>query len=392
MLVALLSTTAIAGARPTTTYRALDLGASTFEVGLVHAAFSVLPALTAVLLGRWIDRRGERGLYSFSLIVMGLGGVLSAWSENLPVLGLGQAIFGLGTIGSVISGQAMITTRTRPEDWNRRFGTYAAFLSLGQLVGPSLAAAIQVIPGLGAEWERIAFLVGALCGFGAAILTMLIPGWPRPAGAAVSAQAGFFSAVGRVISRPGMLAAMFVSISVASTIDVLAAYLPVYGTVSGLSVQLVGLLLSVRAATTMVSRVGMEWLLARLGWGRVLVGCLLLSATMLALIPTTSVPPLLILIMATLGLTIGLVQPMTITWVANRAPRPERGTALAVRMTGNRTSLLLVPAVMGAVAGSAGVGAVFVLMAIALGTGGLVTRSARLDQTRDAETAAPLGR
>ena len=48
MVVAFLSTVAIAGTRPTTTYRALDLGATNFEVGLVQSAFSVLPALTAV--------------------------------------------------------------------------------------------------------------------------------------------------------------------------------------------------------------------------------------------------------------------------------------------------------------------------------------------------------
>lgn len=394
MLVALLSTTAIAGTRPTTTYRALDLGASTFEVGLVQSAFSVLPALTAVLIGRWIDRHGEGRMYSLSLVVMGLGGLLSAWAESLPVLALGQSIFGLGTIGSLISGQSMITTRSRPEEWNRRLGTYSAFLSMGQLVGPSLAAAIQGVPGLGEDWERIALVAAALSGFGAALLTRMISRWPRGVDAAPVPAGGFFGSVRRVLSRPGMLAAMFVSISVASTLDVLAAYLPVYGTVTGLSVALVGLLLSVRAGATMISRVGMEWLLARLGWGRVLMACLLISAAMLALTPATSIPIVLILIMGTLGLSIGLVQPMTITWVANRAPKPERGTALAVRLTGNRTSLLLVPAIMGAVAGTAGVAAVFWLMAIALGAGSLVTRTARLDRTKDpggAGTPAPEG-
>ena len=115
---------------------------------------------------------------------------------------------------------------------------------------------------------------------------------------------------------------------------------------------------------------------------------------MLALIPTTAVPAFLILIMIALGLSIGLVQPMTVTWIANRASKGERGTALAVRLTGNRTSLLFVPAVMGAVAGSAGVAAVFWILAVVLGAGAAVSRTARLDRDdlpADADSSAGPG-
>jgi MFS family permease len=188
-----------------------------------------------------------------------------------------------------------------------------------------------------------------------------------------------------------MLVAMVVSISVASTIDVLAAYLPIYGTETGLSVPFVGLLLSIRAGFTILSRVGMDALINRFGWQRTLVVCLAISAAMLVLLPTTAVPVILIAVMALLGLAIGLTQPMTITWVANQAPRAERSTALAVRLTGNRISLLFVPAVMGAVAGGAGVAAVFWILAAALGFGAFATRTTHLDTGagQRARTAPP---
>jgi predicted MFS family arabinose efflux permease len=60
---------------------------------------------------------------------------------------------------------------------------------------------------------------------------------------------------------------------------------------------------------------------------------------------------------------------MTIAWVANRSPRSERGTALGVRITGNRVALLVVPTLMGAVAGAAGIAAIFVVVGIALAVG-----------------------
>jgi MFS family permease len=58
-MVALLAVTSQAGTRPTATYRALDLGGTTFEVGMVQSAYSVLPAIIAVFVGRWVDRLGE---------------------------------------------------------------------------------------------------------------------------------------------------------------------------------------------------------------------------------------------------------------------------------------------------------------------------------------------
>jgi MFS family permease len=299
---------------------------------------------------------------------------------------------GFGGIGAFISGQAMVIANSRRADWNKRYGTYAACLSLGQLVGPSLAASVQSVPALGAESERVVFLGGALLATVAALLTTLIPPGRAPAAAPSEAEGRFGRTIRRVLSRPGMLVAMFVSITVASTIDILAAYLPIYGTESGLSVQFVGLLLSTRAGFTILSRVGMDRLINRFGWARTLAACLAISAAMLALLSATAIPVVLIVVAAILGLAIGLTQPMTITWVANQAPRAERGTALAVRLTGNRLSLLFVPAVMGAVAGSAGVAAVFWILAVALGLGAMVSRTGRLDsgpRDRAPEPGAP---
>ncbi len=389
MLVAFLSTSAIAGTRPTTTYRALDLGATNFEVGLVQSAFSVLPALTAMVVGRWIDRRGEGRTYAGGLLALSIGGLLSALAGNLPMLALAQAIVGFGTITSLISGQASIAARAHQEDWNKRFGSYAACLSLGQLVGPSMAAAIQESAIVGRDGEQWVFVVAATLSMGAGLLTLVMPPAPRPAtGAGAEPQARFLAAVGRVLRRPGMFSAMYVSIAVASTIDVLSAYLPVYGTVAGLPVALVGLLLSIRAGATMASRLMMDAILRRLSWQRAMVICLALSAVMLALIPTTAFPPFLVAIMVLLGLTIGMLQPMTISWIASRAAKGERGTALAVRLTGNRTSLLMVPAVMGAVAGSAGVAAVFWILAGVIGLGSVIGRRAHASSPVEAPKAA----
>jgi MFS family permease len=106
-------------------------------------------------------------------------------------------------------------------------------------------------------------------------------------------------------------------------------------------------------------------------------------------LPFVRSPVALIGLMVILGLGVGLGQPMTIAWVANRSPRSERGTALGVRITGNRVALIVVPTVMGAVAGAAGIAAIFIVMAVGLAIGAALAFGSPLDEPPDRSGPAP---
>jgi predicted MFS family arabinose efflux permease len=62
------------------------------------------------------------------------------------------------------------------------------------------------------------------------------------------------------------------------------------------------------------------------------------------------------------------------TIVVQRVPEHARATALALRLTGNRLGQVAVPAAAGLVAGSAGVGAVFWLLALMLVASGVAVQ------------------
>jgi predicted MFS family arabinose efflux permease len=257
-------------------------------------------------------------------------------------------------------------------------------MAVAQLVGPSLAAAILGLA-TGTRGESLVFAVAAMAVGSAAAIGLLFPrgpargasSTPEPSGPAP----GLARSTGAILRRPGMPAAMFVSIVVISTVDVLAAYLPVYGEAAGLSVAVVGGLLSIRAGATLVSRLFMVWLIARLGRRLLLAVSLAVSALGLGLVPFTASPVGLAILMILGGFALGMGQPMTIAWVANRATRQDRATALAVRLTGNRAALLIVPAAMGVVAGAAGVAAIFWAIAALLGTGAAVAYATPDDES-----------
>ena len=385
--IAITSTNAI---RPTVTYHALSLGANAIDVGLVQSAFSVLPVFTAVFMGRRIDRAGEGQFMVGSLACLGLGALLAAVSGSLLVLAAAQALMGFGAITMLIAGQAMVANRGSREGRDRRYATYTTVMAVGQLLGPILAAAVLATATRGAGESVV--LAGTAVALGLA--TAVAVGFPRgPSRTSTPAAArdpgpNLLGSAGLVLRRPGMPAAMFVGVVVISTVDVLAAYLPLYGESAGLSVALVGALLSIRAGATLVSRLFMVRLIAWLGRRRLLALSLGVSTVGLGLIPFTTAPPILVVLMVLGGFALGMGQPMTIAWVANRSTRRDRATALGVRLTANRAALLVVPTAMGVIAGAAGIGAIFWAVAALLGTGAAVALATPDDAVEDSDEGA----
>ncbi|HJE90575.1 MAG TPA: hypothetical protein K8V11_06165, partial [Dietzia timorensis] len=62
LIVTVLFAATFAALRVVLAYRALELGASAAQIGILAAAFSFLPMFVAVSSGRVIDRRGARGM------------------------------------------------------------------------------------------------------------------------------------------------------------------------------------------------------------------------------------------------------------------------------------------------------------------------------------------
>ena len=408
LVVAVLCVTSIHASRPTVTYRALELGASTFDIGLIQAAFSILPTLLAVVIGRWVDRTGEGAWMAVAMAFMTIGGVIGTWSDSLLGLGLSQLVMGMGQILFLVAGQSMVANYGPREGRDVRFGHYATAHSVGQLIGPALAA--LVIGGglwfaaggplaalLPATTPGQAFLVTTLLTAAGMVAALLLP---RPgrrgatSGTVLAPQPGLTTMTRQVMGRRGMPAAMVISIIVASSVDMVIAYLPVYGEEAGLSVALVGLLLSLRGVAALVSRFYMQHLIELLRRERTLALSMVLAGAGLLALPfvAPSLEWVLAGLMIAVGLGLGLGQPMTISWVATISPRSERATALGVRITGNRASLLVIPPVLGAVAGATGVVAIFVVLAVALLGGAAVAAVTPFDELAerpDRPTGAP---
>jgi sugar phosphate permease len=164
---------------------------------------------------------------------------------------------------------------------------------------------------------------------------------------------------------------MFASLALLATVDVLTAYLPVLGVQRGISPAVVGALLSLRAATSIISRVLIPWMIPRLGRIRLLAASAAGSALLTAALPLSGSTAVLGALLAAAGSLLGIGQPLTMSMVVHAVPSDTRGTALAIRLTGNRFGQVATPAAAGLVAGAAGVSAAFWLLGGLLGLAAL---------------------
>jgi MFS family permease len=386
LAITFLMQVAVNAVRPTVSYRALALGADAVQLGLIAAGFALLSLVFSIPIGRMIDRRGEMpfvivGVLLVSAVSFALVAVQAIWA-----LFVTQAVLGLGQVLTTLGMQALIAN-SGAEHQHSRFGTFTATVSLGQFVGPTAAGFLSEHIAVPAEltWSHGMSLVGStvfLAAGGAGFLGLVLAlsarhvgSRPRRDSPSPPPEASMLSSVARVLRQPNAPHAMFASIAVLTTTDLLVAYLPAYGESTGLSATTVGLLLSAQAGAAMVSRIFMGSLSRRVRLDRLLIIGTTLPALVLAPLPLLDAPALLLASMVVAGFGLGLGQPLSLVWIARMAPENMRGTAVGVRLSGNRLGQVAVPTVVGGIVGAAGLGAVFVSLAMMLAGSSILTAS-----------------
>ncbi len=374
--------------RPALTYQALSLDASIAQLGLLVTSFSVVSLVVAIPIGRGIDRHGERGylLAGGATLAAAVGVMLVA--RRLEVLMIASAALGLGQLLTMIACQTIIANGRNSRRRDARFANFTLVTSTAQFAAPAIAGFL--IAGTGSsngtgelDLGSVHMVAGiaALVGLIAAISLLRRPGTlaDRPDHFGAPSP----GAMSEVLRAPTVIIALVVGFCVLSAADLLVAFLPAYGEARGLSPGLVGLLISAHGIASIAVRLCMVRLLQRFTRRRLLGACLFVGAASFASVPFVAWLPGLFVLMLVSGAGIGLCQPIAISWVAGAVPPEVRGTAMSVRMAGNRLGQTLVPLGVAAVAGAAGLAAAFVgPAALLLLAGSLVLMAGKDDEER----------
>ncbi|TRZ73101.1 MAG: MFS transporter [Streptomycetaceae bacterium] len=353
--------------RPMITYRALELDANAAQIGLIAAIYALFPVLLALQFGRLVGKLGEGKFIIMGTIMMMFTSLLLFVAHSLILLTIATALAGVGHLACMVGGQTMVALRTPRENYDRYFGLYTFSAALGHMVGPLLATLIAGSNGNLPKSTSHAFLLGAVLSI-IALVPVLSWRRERPTVAAKQQDAGTFTAAFRLVKKPGMFAAIYISLAISSTADVLVVFLPLFGSENNFSPYAIGVILALRSGTTMMSRLFLGRLSERFTTYQLLMWSTLISVLACGAMAFAKTVISLAIIVFIAGFSLGIGQPLTMSLVSLKTQPDERALAVSARLTGNRLGQFLVPAAAGILAAASGAGAVFIGLSVLLGS------------------------
>ena len=363
------------GVRVLISYRTLELGGTGVVLGLMTACYSLVPLLTALFVGRLVDRGYATAVLWVGTVLSILPVALAAIAPNLGVLLVATMSLGFGQLLTTVASQALIPQSFPASRLTAKFGHLTLGVSIGQTIGLPLAGMIADATGgsphiVGALWFMTGFSALTLI---AAVIVMLRGRTPHVSRAEAAENVRTPWALLRI---RGMKPAILASMATLAAVDLMTAYLPLIGQENGLSVTTVTWLLALRTFAAVISRMIIGMLARRWGSLSLLWTASATAGICVILIPVLTQTWSLAILLAIAGFCFGLTQPLTMTWVSTLSDPANRAAVLSIRLAGNRLSQVAIPSIASVLTIIAGSGVVLTISgALLLLAGGVTWRN-----------------
>ncbi len=361
-----------------------DLGITGVWLGVIFASFFISNSLIVPIAGRLSDRRGRKLFLSVGLLTYSFASLGYVWSNNTPELILVRLLQGIAGAMTFPIATACIGDLSPQGEEGRWMGyANAAFgsgIGLGPLIGGTLSehfgmsTAFYAMAGL----NLIAFLI---------VLFLLPEINPKEA---VKGPGLSF----KEVRQSGIIKGIF-SFRLAEAFGRGGAmtFLPIFASMLGLSITLIGVLLSISTMLT--------FLLAPLGGiladkfdrrALIISGNVILILS-LAMIPMTKNFGQLLAVLLIQGLSAAITMPAASALTVEEGRKFGMGATMGIFMMAMSLGNAIGPIMGGAIADLTNIDSVFYVAAgmAVIGTGLFVwfTRRARLSQTDNTQAPMP---
>ncbi|MEW9670477.1 MFS transporter [Ammoniphilus sp. 3BR4] len=358
--------------RPIITLFASELGASTFEIGVLTATYAFFPLLIAIYAGKIADKVGDRLPVLFGMIGVAIGMCLPFLFPAMWALYVSQVIAGISHVFVVLSLQNVLGNWSPPEKRDHYFGIFSTAVSLASILGPVTGGYLVQYFSYGS-----AFLVSLLLCVVPIAISLLIPHTIQPK---INKKIGLTASIG-LLKISVLRKALISSALVLYSRDIFVAYFPLYAKDMGISASTIGWILSIQGFAMMMVRVCLTKLADTYGRDRILIASIVIAGLSFLLVPFTSQVYLLALWSAIMGFGLGCGQPLSMTTTYNVSPKSRTGEVLGLRLTTNRLSQLIAPIFFGIVGSWVGVISVFFISGAFLLGGTMAVRPEKENAT-----------
>ena len=123
---------------PVLPFYAEELGANTFQLGLLMAVYSLMQLIFAPIWGRLSDRIGRKPIMMIGITGLALSFFIQALSTELWMLFAARIIGGILSSANMPTAMAYVADITTPENRGKGMGIIGAAVGLGFVFGPAI--------------------------------------------------------------------------------------------------------------------------------------------------------------------------------------------------------------------------------------------------------------
>lgn len=346
---------------------ATSLGASLGLLGLVTSMLGLGRLLSALPVGMLSDRFNRKLVLVGGMVMFAVAFAAYSLAPSASWLIIPRLLQAVAMVATFPLGIAYIGDVLEPRDRPAAIGVYTAAMGSGFAVGPLIGSWLGATAGY-----PVAYLAGAVIALGGAAFGAwrLISIKSVHGGTSIGAGLVDVRALRTLIRRPSMLMACTANIAMTlSMTGAIFTYFPVYARGVGISTVTIGSLFAWRAIASASGRIPMGPLSTRIPVRWTLPGVLLVEAGINLGIAHTSSAFALTALLVLEGIGFGVFLVSGQSGVAAASGRDNRGAAVGMFWMAGSVGDLFGPLVLGVVAQSLGVIAVFESVAVAIVVG-----------------------
>jgi MFS family permease len=347
------------GSKVVVTLLAVHLGASPATIGVLAALYGVAALLLGLHSGRIADSAGTRPPMIAGAALTTTAMLCGYFFQSIAGLMAVAILMGMGFVYYNVAVQNYTGTHGDPALRARNFSWLSMSYSVSAFIGPVFAGYAIEYSGYGTAFLGFALLSSVP-------LVTLVLNRKFGAFAGKPANASQQSTYD-LLRTPSIRRVVIMSGLMVSAWELYIFYMPLHGHSIGLSASTIGLVLGVYAAAALTVRFLLPIILRYTTTLRLVSVAMIAAAAVFVVLPWTHHVVLLTAASFTIGLLLGICQPVMMMLAFERSPAGRTGEVTGLRLIANNVARIVVPLIGGAVGAAFGAAPVFWMNAVSLG-------------------------
>ena len=352
----------------------LQTGQPEVFVGLFMALFSVLPVVTSLAIGRWVDRAGAARVIRVGVVLVLIGAWTPVVMLSLPTLMIMAVLIGFGFNIMSVASQHTVGNLVASASSSERLANYGWF-ALGHSASATLGPFIA-----GFLIDHVSFKAAFACMAGSVCVSAFLV-FTRTKGLPVqrfAEGAGDHAAlippkhkrdVLDLLATPEMRRIYWVNAMTATAWDLFIVMLPILGHRLGYSAAVIGTVFSLFALGTFIARALLPSLSRKFNEWQILRAALVIICLVFFILPWAFIAPLLMTLGLVFGCAVGTSQPSMLSLLHSAAPPGRGGEAVGLRSVLSNSCSVVVPLAFGAALAAVSIPVLMVMGGMVIASG-----------------------